>query len=45
MFAGEIMGTFRTEDADLQEIGLLMAGSRRPDARQAASHLQEGGAR
>jgi ABC-type uncharacterized transport system ATPase subunit len=43
MFAGEIMGTFRTEDADLQEIGLLMAGSRQADVRHAASHLQKGG--
>lgn len=29
MFSGEIMGIVKTEDAKLEDIGLMMAGSKR----------------
>ena len=31
IYEGRIMGTFKTEDADLQTVGLLMGGQRQPE--------------
>jgi simple sugar transport system ATP-binding protein len=36
MFAGELMGIVATQEADLEEIGLMMAGSHRLPAQEMA---------